>query len=291
MAGMAARAGDGGGTAVEELLAAVTSRLADAGVPTPAVDAELLLRHVTGWSRTRLLVEGAVGEEVLERLEPLVRRREQREPLQLIVGSVGFRYIDVVVRPGVFIPRPETEVLAGEAVERVPDGGIVVEPCTGTGAVACAVALEARAARVIATDHSPAAVELARLNAGRVGVDVEVIRSDLLADVPHDVRGQVDVLVSNPPYLTPGDMDGREPEVARWDPHDALVAGVTGHEVTDRLIDAAGTWLRPGGWLLLEVDSSRAAETAVRATRAGLHDTGVVSDLTGADRVVVARRP
>lgn len=276
---------------VGELLAEMTSRLSAAGVPTPAVDAELLLRHVTSRSRTWLLIDGRVDDEVVRRLEPLVRRREDREPLQLIVGSVGFRYIDVVVREGVFIPRPETEVLAGEAIRRARPGAIVVEPCTGTGAVACAVALEARPARTIATDRSAAAVELARLNADRLGAAVEVLNCDLLQGMPDGLRGRVDVLVANPPYLTPEDLQDREPEVAQWDPPAALVAGETGHEVSDRLIDAAGSWLRPGGWLLLEVDSARAAETAHRAGAGGLRDAEVVSDLTGAERIVAARRP
>jgi release factor glutamine methyltransferase len=98
------------------------------------------------------------------------------------------------------------------------------------------------------------------------------------------------VLVSNPPYLTPDDLAGREPEVVDWDPLEALVAGPSGHEVTDRLIAAAVTWLRGDGWLLLEVDSARAAETARHATDAGLVDAAVLHDLTGTDRIVVARR-
>lgn len=278
---------------VGELLAQVTATFEQAGIPTPAVDAEWLVRHVTDWSRTRLITNAgtAVGDDVLTALEPLVMRRAAREPLQLILGSVGFRYLDIEVRPGVFIPRPETEVLAGEAIARVPAGGTVIEPCTGTGAIACAVAQETHAATVIATDISSAAAELAAANAKRADLPVTVLQGDLLAPVAAELRGQVDVLVSNPPYLTPDDLRGREPEVLDWDPLEALVAGPSGHEITDRLIAAAPAWLRPGGWLLLEVEATRAAETADRASAAGLADAHVLPDLTGTDRIVVARRP
>lgn len=247
-----------------------------AGVPTPEVDARLLAAHAQG--------DGA-------RLAGLARRRAAREPLQLIVGTVGFRHLDLDVRPGVFIPRPETETLAGEAIGRVPRGGVVVEPCTGTGAVACAVATESAAGQVVATDISPAAVELARANADRCGAAVTVLEGDLLKPVHPALRGGVDVLVSNPPYLAESELAATEQEVRRWDPPAALVAGPTGHEASDRLIAAAGEWLAPGGWLLLEVDETRAAEAARRCRSAGLVQAGVVRDLAGRDRVVAARLP
>ena len=280
-------------TTIAEAVAQIRHRLAAAGVPTPQVDADLLVRHVTGWSASTLALRAtdAADPETLGVLEPLVERREGREPLQLIVGTVGFRYLEVEVRPGVFIPRPETEVLAGEAIVRVPPGGIVVEPCTGSGAIACAVATEAPAGRVVATDTSQAAVALASDNAAQVGADVTVLMGDLLEPVPRQLVGNVDVLVSNPPYLAAGELAACEPEIADWDPHEALVSGPTGSEATDRLIDLARTWLRPGGWLLLELDSSRASATAGQARAAGLHDVEVLADLTGADRIVVARRP
>lgn len=276
-----------------EALAATTAKLAAAGVPTPAVDARWLLGHVTGWSPAG--IRSAQGEplpaDAAEMLDALVARRVAREPLQLLLGSVGFRHLELLVEPGVFIPRPETEILAGAAIDRVSPAGTVVEPCTGTGAVACAIAAESDAAVVLATDISAAAVGLARRNAARTGGAVEVLQGDLLDPVPADLRGRLDVLVCNPPYLAAGEVAGLEPEVAAWDPPEALVAGPTGHEVTDRLIAAALIWLCPGGWLLLETDAGRAAATAARARDAGLTGTAVLPDLTGADRVVVARHP
>lgn len=278
--------------AVATVVRAAAERLEAAGVPTPVVDAELLVRHVTGWSRAALLTRGAdpLPAAAVDRLEALVARRAAREPLQHLVGSVGFRHLDVLVRPGVFVPRPETEVLAGEAITRTPPGGVVVEPCTGTGAVACAVASECRGVSVVATDVSAAAVALARENAVRSDVDVSVLEGDLLVPVPSALRGSVDVLVCNPPYLADAEAGALEPEV-RADPLAALVAGPTGHEVTDRLLAEAPEWLRPGGWLLLETDTSRAAATAARARHLAYTDVAVLPDLTGRDRIVLARRP
>lgn len=280
-----------GPTTIRQLLHDARGRLAAAGVASPDVDAALLVRHVLNLSRTQLILRRGdpVAAAVAAELDALVRRREQREPLQLLLGSVGFRHLTLDVAPGVFIPRPETEVLAGEAVARVPAGGVVVEPCTGTGAVACAVSLESAADVVVATDISPAAVELARRNASRTGARITVEQGDLLGPVPVELRGCVDVLVANPPYLATADLQGRDPEVVEWDPPAALVAGPSGHEVTDRLLGLAPLWLRPRGWVLLEVDTARASAVAQRAAAAGLSEVAVVADLTGSDRIVVGR--
>ncbi|MGH8934068.1 MAG: peptide chain release factor N(5)-glutamine methyltransferase [Egibacteraceae bacterium] len=278
---------------VAEVVSDLAWRLSAAGVPTPEVDAELLAAHALGWSRAALRLHSAepVAPEVRSRLQALGERRAAREPLQLIVGTVGFRLLDLVVRAGVFVPRPETEVLAGEAIARVPDGGVVVEPCTGTGAVACAVATEASPRLVIATDVSPLAVTLARENAVRTRASaVEVLRGDLLDPYPLTLRGAVDVLVSNPPYLTTAELATAQPEVRDWDPREALVSGSGGMEHTARLCAAAPTWLRDGGWLLLEVDPSRAEATARLTTTAGLANVHIIPDLTGRSRIVAAQQ-
>ncbi len=250
----------------------IARRLAAAGVATPDADARVLVRDIPP-----------------EGLESAVSRRVSREPLQLVVGTVGFRYVDVVVRHGVFVPRPETEVLAGEAIARTPTGGVVVEPCTGTGVVAICLALEASPGLVHATDSSPSAVALARENAARLGAAVEVSQGDLLAPLPARLAGTVDVLVANPPYVTPEELIDCEPEVRDWDPRAALVPGPTGHEVSDRLLAAAPEWLAPAGWILLETGEARAEVTARRAREHGLRDVAIIDDLTGRPRIVVAR--
>lgn len=281
------------GVTVGAALARVRERLAATGVPAPEVDAALLVRHVLGLSASRLVTSAAepLPPGAAERLEPLVARRAAREPLQLLLGSVGFRHLDLMVRPGVFLPRPETEVLAGEALARLPAGGLALEPCTGTGAVACALADEGDGVRVVATDCSPAAVALAGDNAARLQLDVTVRLGDLLAPVPQELRGSADVVVANPPYLAERELAALEPEVRDHDPVSALVSGPTGSEVVARLLDEGPPWLRPGGWLLLEVDSARAATTAAQARATGLNDVAVLPDLTGAPRVVLGRRP
>lgn len=262
-------------------------------MPTPEADAEWLLRHVLDCSRAQLFLssERELSEVDQQAVAALVERRAGREPLQLLLGTVGFRELILEVRPGVFVPRPETELLAGEAIARCPGGGLVVEPCTGSGAVACAVAHAVRSATVVATDLDPAAVALARANAARCKIDVDVRQGDLLEPVPFARRGMVDVLVANPPYLAEGELAALDPEVTQWDPPGALVAGPTGHEVTDRLISLAPAWLEAGGWLLLEVDEQRASEVARRCVQAGLVDASVLPDLAGRDRIVRARRP
>ncbi len=278
---------------VSEALADARRRLAHAGVPSPEADAEWMLGHVLECSRSQLVL--AARRELNERdhqaLAALVERRVRREPLQLILGTVAFGELILEVRPGVFVPRPETELLAEEAFRRCPGGGLVVEPCTGSGAVACAVAAAVPSATVLATDLDPAAVALARANAARCQVDVEVREGDLLDPLPPARRGMVDVLVANPPYLAEPELAALEPEVARWDPPAALVAGPTGHELTDRLISLAPAWLGAGGWLLLEVDERRARETAAHCAQAGLVDASVLEDLAGRNRIVAARRP
>lgn len=236
----------------------------------------------------RTAAQEPVPTECLAELDAVGVRRAAREPLQLIVGQVGFRYLGIAVRPGVFIPRPETEVLAGLAIDRTPSGGVVVEPCTGTGAVACAVATEADPDGVFATDVSAAAVALARDNARANAAAVTVLHGDLLRPLGEELRGVLDVVVCNPPYVAAGEMAALEPELA-WDPIEALVSGPTGDEVVDRLIAEAPKWLRGGGWLLLEVDERRAQPTSQRLTAAGFAEVRVVADLAGRDRIVEAR--
>lgn len=288
--------------AVARLVGEHAERLRAAGVPTPDVDARLLAQHVLG-DRLR---DDALTSEARDRLDDLVARRAERIPLQQLTGETWFRWLRLACAPGVFVPRPETEIVAGVAIDEARTLGpspLVVEPCTGTGAIALSVAAEVAGARVIATEVDDAAVALARRNldalvSGRAdvagparGASCEILQGDLLDPVDPALRGQVDVLVSNPPYLPASDRGSWEPEVSDHDPDRALVGGADGHEVVHALLDAATTWLRPGGLVVLEIDDRRGDDATAAAVARGLTEVRIVRDLTGADRAVAARRP
>lgn len=250
----------------------VMAQLRAAGVPSPEADSRWLVQ--------------AFGEDP-ERLAAAVSRRASREPLQLILGTAAFRYLEVAVEPGVFIPRPETEVLVGLALDRLPGAGVVIEPCTGTGVIACAIASEGDPQRVVATDINADAVRLARRNAEPWPV-IEVHHASLFAGVDTGLQGGVDVLVCNPPYLDPAQMAAADPEVRNHDPVESLVGGASGWEVIADLVAAAPHWLSPGGWILIEDDPSRVDQT-VQALEHHVGPAMAAPDLTGRPRFALAR--
>ena len=276
----------------------VTARLAAAGVRSPETDARWLVDHVD-----ELAGEEPDRREVL--LGSLVARRASREPVQLVIGRTWFRHLELLCAPGVFIPRPETEVVAQVAIDLARGSGdapVVVDVGTGTGAIGLSVAVEVPGAQITAAEIDDTALALARRNLERLGRGeagaelapgsrVEIVGSDLLAGLDPVLAGSVDVLVANPPYLPASDRGELEPEVADHDPDRALVGGPDGHEVVDALIAAAPTWLRPGGSVVLEIDERRGGNALAVVRAAGLVDGRVVADLTGADRVVIGTRP
>jgi len=288
-------------------LAWASDELARAGVESPEVDARWLIVDAAGVDPRRSPAT-ILDAPATARLVVAVGRRAAREPLQLIVGETAFRSLVLVCRPGVFIPRPETEVLAGLAVdalrERAAHGEragrgtrpVLIEPCCGTGAIALAVASEIAGAEVFAADIDPEAVALAAANrdllaaAGELHSDVVIARGDLLEAFAASHMGHVDVIVANPPYLPSADAASLPPEVGAHDPAAALFGGPGGHEVVDALISLAPTWLAPGGHLLLELDVRHGGDARDRALGAGLVDVALRRDLTGAARFLVARR-
>jgi release factor glutamine methyltransferase len=209
-------------------------------------------------------------------------------PLQHLTGEQGFRRIVVEVRPGVFVPRPETEVLVGLALDAVAgiEDPVVVDVGTGSGAIALAVKDERPDATVYATDRSAEALELAASNAQRLGLDVHLLEGDLLAPLPDELRGWVDLVASNPPYLTPNEYMDLPPEV-KADPEFALLGGP---DVYERLAAEALRWLRDGGVLAVETGASQGRALA-DALSPSFMDVRVEPDLAGRDRVVLARRP
>ncbi|MFE5294533.1 peptide chain release factor N(5)-glutamine methyltransferase [Isoptericola sp. NPDC056618] len=284
-----------------------TSRLGAAGVPSPRVDAETLLAHALGVDRSearRLAVlDRVLPDGAADRFAADVARRADREPLQHLTGVAAFRHLELAVGPGVFVPRPETEEVAqvavDEAVRVVAREGtaVVVDLCTGSGAIALAVATEVPGARVHAVEldaaaHRWAARNVAAASGDGPGADavVRLLRGDARTAL-RELDGTVDVVVSNPPYVPPGAVP-RDPEVADHDPAVALYGlGDDGLEVPRGVTAAAARLLRPGGLYVMEHAEVQAA--AARAMVAGAGGFGPAStrdDLTGRPRMVVARR-
>ena len=258
-------------------------------VESPKETAELLLMHVLRVDRAGLHVrdEGLDAREA-RMFGRAICRRCAGTPVQHLTGEQGFRRITLEVRPGVFVPRPETEMLVEHALEALGDreDPVVVDAGTGTGAIALAIKDERPDATVFGTDLSAEAVELARANAERLGLDVTVSEGDLLEPLPSDLRGWVDLVLSNPPYVPPEEIDDLPPEV-RADPRRALAGGT---EIHRRLAEQAPRWLRSRGMLAVEIDARQGEEvTALLSGR--FADVRLECDLAGRDRVVLARMP
>lgn len=258
------------------------------GVESPRATAEQLLMHVLDTDRAGLytLDDGLDAREARLFGRALCQRCAGT-PLQHLTGEQAFRNIQLEVRPGVFVPRPETEVLVEHALEALGDAEdpVVVDVGTGTGAIALAVKYERPDTVVYATDLSPEAVELARANAARLELDVRILEGALLEPLPSELRGWVDLVVSNPPYLSPDEFEDLPLEV-RADPEIALVGDVA---VIERLADDAARWLRDGGVLALEIGAAQGRAVTDLLGR-GYADVRVEPDLAGRDRVVLARR-
>ncbi len=266
-------------------------RLAAAGVPSPRHDAEQLAAHLLGVPRVRLLQHDTIDEAGYEQL---VARRQRREPLQHILGWAPFRHLELAVGPGVVVPRPETEGVAGWAIDRareVSAGGrspLVVDLCTGSGAIALAVATEVPGSVVHAVELSASALGWARRNLA--GSPVRLHEGDAAVALP-ELDGTVDGVVSHPPYV-PADGQVRDPEVLEHDPAEALWGGgPDGLDVLRDVVSAAGRLLREGGWLVVEhADVQGRAVPAVVATAGGWTDVVDHPDLAGRDRFCTARR-
>ncbi|HET7194815.1 MAG TPA: peptide chain release factor N(5)-glutamine methyltransferase [Nocardioides sp.] len=233
------------------VLATATRRLAVAGVPSPEYDAAELLAHVLGTSRARLFSLDTVPPERLVDFDALVDRRAQREPLQHLTGVAHFRHVTLAVGPGVFVPRPETELLAGWAIEAAStcERPVVLDLGTGSGAIAAAVAEEVPVARVHALELDQRAHQWAERNLAGTGVD---LRLGNLATAFDDLAGQVDVIVSNPPYIPLEAWESVAPEARDHDPDLALWSGADGLEAIRALEVRAAVLLRPGGVIGVE---------------------------------------
>ncbi len=273
-------------TTCRDALRAASGMLAQAGVPDPAVDAAFLLSHVTGTPHLLLRAEGwrELTQLQLADYRALIDRRCQREPLQYILGTAQFMGVTLRAEPGALIPRNDTETLCEQALARMQGRERVLDLCTGTGALAIAIALQFPGAQVTAADISADALAVARRNIADTGARVTLRQGDLFAAVAGE---RFDIIVSNPPYITAEEMADLQPEVRR-EPALALYGGLDGLDFYRRIAREAPDYLSPGGWLLLEIGSAQAeAVSALLAKR--FEALAVYPDMQGLPRAVAAR--
>lgn len=273
----------------ESLLTAATERLTAAGVASPRVDAEILLSHVTGVPRLAL-VRAKPNDIQYAAYKVLIERRASREPLQHLTGSVSFRYVDLDVGPGVFIPRPETELLAGWAIEKAKalDVPIVVDLCTGSGAIALSLVDEVPGARVHAVELDESAFGWAHRNLAGTGVD---LRQGDMADAFAELDGTVDIVVSNPPYIPLDAWESVEAEVRDHDPSLALWSGDDGLDAMRIVESTAHRLLKPGGFIAAEhADAQGESAPAVFATTGRWAQIRDNADYADRPRFVTATR-
>ena len=269
-------------------VAETRQRLEAAGCESPEVDAEILVAHVLGLTRSELALESSrrLSKAEERTVEDLVARRESREPLAYVIGEWGFRRLLLDVDARVLVPRPETEIVVERCLARI---GTVAEPRvldvgTGSGAIALAIADEHPGARVTGVDASSGALEVAGGNVVRTGVAIQLRTWDLFTGLPD---GPWDLVVSNPPYVLPEELETLAPEVRDWEPHEAL-AGVGATEAVAR---GARDVLAERGALVLEVAADDASRVATLLDTLGYVDVIATKDLTGRDRVVEGTSP
>jgi release factor glutamine methyltransferase len=273
---------------VGEALAHGTNVLAEAGVDTARLEAELLLaKACDDCARALLYMElrRELSPEAEEAYEELLTRRAAREPLAYILGHWGFRRLTLKTDRRALIPRPETEIVVERALEHLKGGQPdVLDVGTGTGAIALAIVDEHPGAQVTAIDASKAALTLARENLDLLGINgrVRLVEHDLTEGLGH---ASFDLVVSNPPYVEPEDLETLQPEVRDWEPRIALVA----HGATEAVARAATEALRPGGWVVLEIAENQAPSVAALLRQLGYEQLRVSPDLAGRDRVIEAQ--
>ena len=283
-----------------ELVDDAARRLASAFGEGRPHEARWIVERVSGYNATELLLQGEelVSARSVAYFDALIARRVAGEPLQYVLGAWPFRSLELVVTPAVLIPRPETEHVAGFAIraataaaDRTGSGVVVVDLGTGSGAIGLSVAAEVVAAQVWCTDVSAEALAVAGANLaglGRIGTRVRLAQGSWFDALPPDLAGDIDVLVSNPPYV---EADALLDDVVRnWEPHVALFAPDEGFAFVGHIIDEAPRWLRPGGTLVLEMGETHSDCAQERAASVGLVDISTIVDLAGRNRGLVARR-
>lgn len=288
-----------GTVAWRQLLGEAEARLTGAGIEEPRVSARRIVEECSGadGAELALVLDEPVTQRQMAAFDRRIERRLEGEPIQYVVGRWGFRTLDLFVDRRVLIPRPETEIVAGSAIDEVRRvaalGGAttVVDLGCGSGALGLSIAAEVDEVDVWLTDVSDDALAVARANLAGLGLRAartRIAAGSWFEALPAELRGGVGVMVSNPPYIAAS--EGLEPSVAEWEPELALVAGPSGLESLEHLVDHATEWLIPEGALVLEM-SPWQIETIVSRAEAVFSEIDVVADLAGHDRAIVARRP
>lgn len=275
-----------GAVSVRDALDGARTAIEAGGSPSPRLDAELLLAAALGLGRQRLVTEPDLGVEgeAVRRFQSYVRRRSvEREPVAYIVGRRAFRRVELAVDPRVLVPRPETELLVEVGLELAP-GARVLDCCTGSGAVALALADERPDLEIAGSDLSRPALEVAWANAARLGLDVQWLQADLL----EGIEDRYDAILANPPYVPSGVLLTLAPEVSRHEPAEALDGGSDGLALLRRLISEASG--RTASLLALECGEGQAAAVEALCAAGGYASTERRRDLAGIERVVLARR-
>lgn len=303
---------------VKEILDWCQDYLGRHGDENPRLSAEWLLAEALDMSRIDLYLNYAkpLSAEERAKMREWVRRRGAGEPLQLICGYAPFRHLTIRVEPGVLVPRPETEVLVSEALKALElpsvaahvvsgPGGLeetleaelpdieVVDLCTGSGCIACSIASEYPAAHVVALDIDPAALRLAQRNIDELGLcdRVELLHSDLLAELMSDGRDRYDLIISNPPYVPTAVCQSLDTEVKDYDPMLALDGGEDGLDLVRRFASDALFCLKPGALLAMELYEGHMDKAKALLQEQGFVSVSVKEDLTGRPRVILARKP
>jgi len=266
--------------------------LAASGVVFAEPEAWQIVEIATGRRRAEHVADAAEIDPSAEALAvELARQRASGRPFQYVTGRAGFRYLELLVGPGVFIPRPETETVAEIAMKKLPHEGILVDVGTGSGAIALSVAHERPDAMVFATESSPEALAWAEKNRSALGLEVNMVRCDLLSGLSPELRSNVDVVVSNPPYVPVSERSLLPADVVEHEPHEALFALEGGIDVIERIARDALSWLRPGGWLVLEIGHDQGNLVRSVLETIGYEELLVSLDSTRRERVAEARKP
>jgi release factor glutamine methyltransferase len=280
------------GVAVRQLLIGATDQLRSAGIETPEQDARLLLAHAADLEPSRLAVLDVVSDTVERGFRDLVECRASRIPLQHIIGLAYFRHLVLSVGPGVFVPRPETEVMTGWAIDSLRalanPAPRVVDLCAGSGAIAKAICTEVPGSQVYAVEISPDAACWAEQNLQHTGV--ELVVADMATALP-ELNGTIDVVIANPPYIPSDEHEAIAPEARDHDPEPALFAGPRGLEAIEVVIATAVRLLRPTGLLCFEHGETQYESAPALAKASGAFvDVADHSDLTGRPRFTTAVR-